>query len=149
MSEYTKTALYGLLTGDAALAALLGDDENGKPAVFNATMNQKLRDLSTPASSWTYDCITFREADGPVDPRFTAGLVGAEFFDIEIWSQSNSAVTIPRIAARVIALLHNETLTVTSGKVYCCELVSQRLDQYDDKLHVHFGLMRLKLVVGN
>lgn len=149
MSEFTKTAIYSTFTGDTALADLLGTDENGAAAVFNATMNQKQQDIADPSKSWTYPCVTFRESDGVADSRFTTSAVGTEFFDIEVWWQTSSALTGARIAARIESLLHNRSLIVSSGRVYHCERVSQIPDQYDSKLKVHFGLYRYKLVVGN
>ena len=146
MSEFTKTAIYSKLTGDTALAALLGKDENAAAAVFNTTMNRLREDATT---GWTYPAVTFREADGVADARFVSGSHGTEAFDFEVWWQNDSSLPGSRIAARLEALLHNKTLTVSSGKVYCCEKVSQIPDQYDDKLKVHFGLYRYKLVVGN
>ena len=146
MSEFTKKAIYSKLTGDTVLAALLGTDENDAAAVFNATMNRMQEDATT---GWTYPAVTFREADGVADARFVSGSHGTEFFDFEIWAGTDSPLVIARIAARIEALLHNQTLTVSSGKVYCCENISQIPDQYDDKLKVHFGLYRYKLVVGN
>lgn len=149
MSEFTKTAIYSTLIGDSALVALLGTDENSAPAIFNAAMNQKQRDLETPGNSWTYDCITFREAAGNADPRFTSGAHGTEFFDFEVWSKATSSLNRARIAARLDALFHNVALTVSSGKVYWMERVTQVPDQYDEKLKVHFGLYRYRLIVGN
>ena len=149
MSEYTKAAIYSAQKSDTALEALLGADENFDPAIFNANMNEKQQDLADPSKSWTYPCVTFREADGTADPRFTNNAVGTEFFDFEVWWQASSALTGARIAARLDALFHNEPLTVASGHVYNCERVSQIPDNYDPKLKVHIGLYRYKLVVVN
>jgi len=145
MSEFTKTAIYTKLTGDATLATLLGHDENAKPAVFNANMNQKQQSTT----GWTYPCITVREDEGSVDQRFVSGTVEAEYFDIEAWWPNDSALTGARILARIDALLHNATLTLSTGVCYNCVRVSKTPDLYDDKLKVHFGLYRYRLVVGH
>ncbi len=145
MSEITKCALYSALAGDTALAALLGTDENGDPAVFNAAMNR----LPRGTTGWSYPCITFRQDSSPVDARFVGGMVGAEFFSLEVWWEGDSSIPGERILARLKTLLHNVTLSVTSGRVYCCEVVSTTPDQYDDRLKAHVALLRVKLVVAN
>lgn len=149
MSETTKKAIYSLLATDATLAALLGTDENGVAAIFNANMNSKLQDQTTPGASWTYPCITFRESSGTPDARFTSGLVEYEYFDIEVWWQDNSALTGARISGRLDTLLHNTSLTVDSGTCYDCTRVSKVADNYDDKSNTHFSLLRYQLVVSS
>lgn len=148
MSASTKKAIMAKLSGDTQLIALLGGDENGDPAIFNATMNRKQRDLKTPASSWTLPAITFREADGGADKRFHGVTVDSELFDIEVWADTDSALTVTNIAERLDALLHNQLLMLGSGRNYDCVRVSQNPDLYDDKLNLHFGLYRYRLVVS-
>ena len=140
MSAIIKTAIFSILTGDATLNALIGQDENGDPAVFNASYNE----LGNPP----FPCITFREADGSADGRFRETTIDTEYYDIEIWAQSESALTIPNIHARVDALLHNQAVTASSGTVYDCVRVTQIPDQYDKALKLHFGLYRYRLVVS-
>jgi hypothetical protein len=147
MSEYTKKALFSRLTGSDALTELLGTDENNGPAIFNATMNQKLQDLENPETSWTDPCVTFRETDGSADSRFRTETIDNEICDIEVWARTSSALVIPRIAAEVDKLLHNQDLTLESGENYDCVRFAQQPDLYDDKIKFHFGLYRYRLVV--
>jgi hypothetical protein len=140
MSEHTKRAIYSRLTGDIVLCAMLATDAGGNIAIYNASYNK-----ANPA---IFPCITFREADGSADQRVTGGTVDTEYFDLEIWARTESALVVPQIAGRMDVLLHNQTLSLTSGVNYNCSRVAQAPDQWDDKNKLHFGLYRYKLVVG-
>jgi hypothetical protein len=140
MSELTKKAVWGVLSGDGELAALVGKDSGGNPAIFNANFNR-----ANPA---VFPCITFREADGSAFGGIRGETVDAEYFNIEVWAKTDSALTVPRIAERIDSLLHNKALSGTGGRIYDCARVAQAPDQYDDKLKLHFGLYRYRLVAG-
>ncbi|MFA6666299.1 MAG: hypothetical protein WCT06_06980, partial [Armatimonadota bacterium] len=62
--------------------------------------------------------------------------------------KTDSALTVPRIAEQIDTLLHNKALSTSEGKIYDCARVAQIPDQYDDKLKLHFGLYRYKLVAS-
>lgn len=140
MSEVTKKAIYSTLSGDAEIVSLVGRHSDGSPAIFNANFNR-----ANPA---VFPCITFREADGSAFGGIRKETVDAEYFNIEVWAKTDSALTVPRIAERIDALLHNKALSGAGGSIYDCVRVSQVPDQYDDKLKLHFGLYRYRLVVS-
>ena len=142
MSTVTKKAFYAKLAADATLLALIGSDELGGPAIFNASMNRVAQ-----GTGWSFPAITFREADGANDQRLRSETVDREFYDVEVWAEGESALTVGQIAGRIETLLHNQSLTVDSGEVYDCSRVTQSPDMYDDKLNLHFGLYRYQLVV--
>ncbi|MHB0913939.1 MAG: tail completion protein gp17 [Armatimonadota bacterium] len=138
MSEYTKTAIYSALSGDAALSALLATDEGGEPAVFAASLN-KYPDAPFP-------CITVREAEVEADPRFEAAPVDAETFEIEVWARTESALTVPRIHAEVERVMGN--LLVEGETLYYCGRTGETPDLYDDKLDLLHGMAKYRLIVG-
>ncbi|MCE5199801.1 hypothetical protein LLG39_12590 [bacterium] len=148
MSDVTKTAIYSAISGDSALAALLGKDELNSPAIFNATLNQKLQDKANPGNSWTFPCITFRQEPSSTDTRFRESTVDNEIFAFEIWVETTSALTIPLIGNHLDRILHNKTLLLGSGSNYDCVRITQAPDLFDDKLNLHFGLYRYRLVVS-
>jgi len=145
MSELTKKALFSILSSDTALTALIGKDENGSAAIFNATFNE----VTAESKNWSYPVITFREDTTTADARFTAQTVDAEIFDIEIWAKTTSSLTIPTIHKELDRILHNKTLSLisTQGRNYDCVRIASSPDQYDSKLKLHFGLYRYKFVV--
>ena len=140
MSVTTKKAIWSTLSGDAELSSLVGRDSGGNPAVFNANFNR--------ASPAVFPCITFREADGSAYGGIREETVDAEYFNIEVWAKTDSALTVPRIAEQIDTLLHNKALSTSEGKIYDCARVAQIPDQYDEKLELHFGLYRYRLVAG-
>jgi hypothetical protein len=139
MSSISKTAIMSKLTSATALTTLLGKDEGDRPAIYNASLNQ----VNQPA----FPAITFREASGAPDGRFIDDTIDSEYFDIEIWSKSESALIVPAIALQVDLLLHNQTLTLASGECYDCARIAQNPDNFDSKLKLHFGLYRYRLIV--
>lgn len=143
MSATTKKAIYKALSDDSALVALLGKDELNGPAIFNTSMNKL-----TNRSGWSYPCITFRESDGSADSRFRESTTDSEVFDLEVWSQAESAVTPGQIADRIDELLHNQVLILESGRNYDCVRFAQIPDQYDKDIKAHFGLYRYRLAVS-
>lgn len=146
MSAETKTAIYSVLASDSELTDLLAADENDDPAIFNSNMNKlaidrKLEEVPLP-------CVTYREGPGSADSRFRQETVDAETFDLEAWAKTESGLVVPAIGARIDALLHNQVLTLSSGTNYDCVRISQTPDLYDDKLNLHFGLYRYRLIVS-
>jgi hypothetical protein len=147
MSSVTKKAIYEILIGDSALVAIIGKDENGDPAVFNSTYDKVTAEIVGGAGEDLYPIITFRESAGSSDQRFRAGTVDNEGFDLEIWARTESGLVVSEIANRVDQLLHNQEILVDSGAVFDCVRMMQNPDGYDEKLKLHFGLMRYRLVV--
>ena len=139
MSEYSKKAIYSALSGRAALTTLLGTDEDANPAIYNVSFNA----VSDPP----FPCVTFREGDGSADQRFRTETVGSEIFDLEAWARTESGLIIPRILEQIDAALHNQRLTLASGYNFESVRLTQSPDLYDDKLNLHFGLARYRLIV--
>lgn len=96
-------AIYDLLSGDAALAALLAD-YNGSPAVF--TTDPAPGDAVKP-----YVVTAGHVVDLPFDTKTT---IGREIQrDVRCYADANgSAVEVEAVAERVRELLHRQELAV-------------------------------------
>ena len=146
----TETLTGTALTAQTALDALLSTDPvSGLPAVFYGNLNMA-QEVSTSTGNRTplYPCITFRQSGGVTDKRFAqqTGAVGKVVYDFEFWCDDRSILTIGSIAEYVERLLDyrrgivNE-FVLSTGYVYDVQAVAERIDTYDEALHVWAGLI--------
>lgn len=150
MSAALKDAMMARMQGSAALQGLLAKDPNdrGVPKADLAIFPTRMNAVQAPV----YPCITFREQSDVPDGRFRAQpagaaqrAVGETYFDFESWVSGPSTRPLESIRDALDALFHQQAFAYASGSVFFCERLMGALDNYDDTLHVWYGLMRYRM----
>lgn len=140
----TETLTGAGLAAQQALAALLGTDDTGGPAVIQGNANQAV----------VYPCITFRVSGGVESLRgHDFGRRVQSIYDLEIWENRGLAETVTDIDHQVELLLDMRfhvapVLPLTAGRCYWVEALTELDIQYDNRINAWFGLRRYAAVEG-
>lgn len=123
-----QAAIYGVLAGDAGLAALLA---NGADSVF---------DHVPQASAFPY-IVLGESAAQPLETQEGGGCDMT--VDIHAYSRALGMKEAKAIIAAVSAALHDRNFTVIGQRLVLCRLQSQQLRQEGETRH---GISRFRIV---
>ena len=137
-SAALQTAVYGVLTGDSTLLALLSSSW-GVDAVFSDVPSDQYAEDDA-----FYPFVSF----GPsTKTRFDTktNIGGNETMQINVWTRSNDYVEAKTVAARIETLLHRQDLTIT-GATHVLTHVESIETTIDPDGHTRRALMQLRII---
>lgn len=125
-----QESVYAVLTGNAALQALIGN-----PA--------RLYDVVPPAAAFPYVTmgdVVIREYDTKDQTGFEQSLM------LHVWSRYRGRKELKQIIQSIYDVLHNAVLTVTGANYVSCQFQSASTVQENDGLTLH-GILRYRIIV--
>lgn len=127
LSNAIQTAIYATLTGDAALTALIGGRVADHAPEYLA-----------------FPCVTFGPSDYlPDDYECMPGRV--ETIQLDVWSRAQDGKReCKAICDRVVALLHEQPMTLSAGRAARVTLELARVFDDPDGLTTH-GVLQFQI----
>ncbi len=120
-SDEVQTAIYGVLSGNAALVASLSqswtDSLGTVPAIFAATPQENFDDDDF------YPFVSFGEDDTtPFDTKDVNG--GEDIVQLNVWTRTDGYTEAKGVASAVYDLLQKQDLTIASANHITTNMVS-------------------------